>query len=218
MTADLSMINNRGVLHLLGRAMAHLRHQISFADSVQKHDLWDAHTLLFKCHSLIFTERQLEHARRWRWLAIFLPLLLILAPACHAQQRYLCTPEYTTADCKAQFAVLKPLLDKYHAEGLGPWTWLLVKSTSWTRVHSADPDSPAFTVLDKRTTVFEEALFRPVASRDGVLLAKWGMGRPDLLNLAVTHELGHAICDDRDERKADANGERLRHGLPAVCR
>jgi len=29
----------------------------------------------------------------------------------------------------------------------------------------------------------------------------------DLLNLALTHELGHALCNERNERKADANGD-----------
>jgi hypothetical protein len=58
-------------------------------------------------------------------------------------------------------AVLRPLLDKYGAGRLGDRTWVLVKSDDWKalqRQHQMDPDSPAFTVLDRRETFFEEAL------------------------------------------------------------
>ena len=31
-------------------------------------------------------------------------------------------------------------------------------------------------------------------------------------NLAITHEMGHAICQEKNERKADDDGEALREG------
>jgi hypothetical protein len=143
--------------------------------------------------------------------------LALASTAMHAQQRYLCNKGYSPADCKAQYAILKPLLDKYGADKLGPWTWLLVKSDDWASLHATDEDSPAFTSLEKRTTVFDESLLRPMPSQDAVLLAKWQLSKPDLLDLAVTHELGHALCNERDERRADANGKRLRDGLSVTC-
>ena len=38
-----------------------------------------------------------------------------------------------------------------------------------------------------------------------------------LLDLAVTHELGHAICQDQDERRADDYGRGLREKKPVNC-
>ena len=37
-------------------------------------------------------------------------------------------------------------------------------------------------------------------------------------SLAVTHELGHAICDEHDEAAADRFGEELRKGNTPPCR
>jgi hypothetical protein len=46
---------------------------------------------------------------------------------------------------------------------LGDWTWILVQSRDWKpilRRVGRDPDSPALTILEKRQTFLEEALFR----------------------------------------------------------
>ena len=118
-------------------------------------------------------------------------------------------------------SVLRPLLDKYGAGRLGEWTWVLVKSDDWKALqvaHRMDPNSPAFSVLDRRETFFEEALVSPVAPRRVELVRQWSLGMDDLLALAVTHELGHALCNEKSERKADAYGERLRSGRTVVCR
>jgi Zn-dependent peptidase ImmA (M78 family) len=40
----------------------------------------------------------------------------------------------------------------------------------------------------------------------------------DLLKLAVTHELGHALSNEKNERKADAYGEQLRRRIAVVCK
>lgn len=37
------------------------------------------------------------------------------------------------------------------------------------------------------------------------------------LDLAVTHELGHAMCGESDEIKAERFGRELRQGKMAVC-
>jgi hypothetical protein len=81
-----------------------------------------------------------------------------------------------------------------------------------------DPDSPAFTVLDRRETFFEEALVSPVTTRRVELVRQWSLGMDGLLNLAVTHELGHALCNEKNEKKADGYGERLRSGQAVVCK
>jgi len=130
-------------------------------------------------------------------------------------QHFVCNTGYSVQQCHEQMAVLRPLLDKYGAGRLGDWTWILVKSDDWKelqRAHRMDPDSPAFTVLDRRETFFEEALVSPVTERRIELVRQWSLGMDDLLKLAVTHELGHALCDEKNEKKADAYGEKLRSG------
>ena len=136
-------------------------------------------------------------------------------------QHFVCNTGYSAQQCHEQMSVLRPLLDKYGADRLGDWTWVLVKSDDWKtlqRQHRMDPDSPAFTVLDRRETFFEEALVSPVTTRRVELVRQWSLGMGDLLNLAVTHELGHALCKEKNEKKADAYGEELRKGQPVQCK
>jgi hypothetical protein len=136
-------------------------------------------------------------------------------------QHFVCDTGYSAQQCHEQMAVLRPLLDKYGASRLGDWTWVLVRSDDWKelqRQHRMDPDSPAFTVLDRRETFFEEALVSPVTTRRIELVRQWSLGMDDLLNLAVTHELGHALCNEKNEKKADAYGEELRKGIPVDCK
>ena len=138
-----------------------------------------------------------------------------------APQHFVCNTGYSAQQCHEQMSVLRPLLDRYGAGGLGDWTWVLVKSDDWKalqRQHRMDPDSPAFTVLDRRETFFEEALVSPVTTRRVELVRQWSLGMDELLRLAVTHELGHALCNEKNERKADAYGEELRKGQPVQCK
>jgi hypothetical protein len=50
------------------------------------------------------------------------------------------------------------------------------------------------------------------------LIKQWFLSMDDLLNLAVTHELGHALCNEKNEKKADTYGEELPKGQPAQCK
>ena len=138
-----------------------------------------------------------------------------------APQHFVCNTGYSAQQCHEQMAVLRPLLDRYGAAQLGNWTWVLVKSDDWKalqRAHRMDPDSPAFSVLDRRETFFEEALVSPVTERRVELVRQWSLGMEDLLKLAVTHELGHALCNEKSERMADAYGAELRSGQIVVCK
>jgi hypothetical protein len=137
-----------------------------------------------------------------------------------AKQAFVCATPYTIADCERQVAMLQARLHRYEAEKLGRWTWVLVRSEDWKpileRVHM-DPNSPAFSILERRQTFFEEALLVPEPKRQIELMSKWGIGSDRLLDLAVTHELGHALCNDPDERRADRFGQDLRRGRTANC-
>ena len=77
-------------------------------------------------------------------------------------------------------------------------------------------DSSAFTILEKRQT-FLEALFNPRPDRARTLLAKWRRPLDELMPFAVAHELGHALCKDVDEKRADEYGAQLRDSGTVRC-
>jgi hypothetical protein len=162
-------------------------------------------------------------------LAITLPcwpqsLKVIPAPmhnvALPAQIRIYCANNYTSEKCAAHAGILAAELSKYQVSQLKQWSFAVVPSDEWKQLVIAmkgNPDSPAFTVLENRTTLFESALFEPVASRTYVLFKEFRAQGGDLLDLAVTHELGHALCSDPDERRAEENGQLIRAGKTVVC-
>jgi hypothetical protein len=137
-----------------------------------------------------------------------------------ARPRFLCNTGYSIQTCNQQVAVLRRVLDRYRLAQSSDWTWVLVRSEDWKRILSERgmADSPAFTFLEKRETFIEEALLAEVDQRRRVeLLRKWQLPADQLLELAVTHELGHAFCSERDEAKADHFGQALRDNKPALC-
>lgn len=83
------------------------------------------------------------------------------------------------------------------------------------RLNSA---SPAFTALEPRETFVEEALFVHDSERSAQLMNDWSRSVPDLLEFAVSHELGHAFCGIPNEAAATRFGHDLRNGLEPQCR
>ena len=71
--------------------------------------------------------------------------------------------------------------------------------------------------LERHQTFFEDVLLVHEPKRQKELMSKWGAGLDQLLALAVTHELGHALCNDPDERRADRFGQKLREMHQASC-
>ena len=135
-------------------------------------------------------------------------------------QEFVCVSPYTISECERLVAVLRPVLDHYHAELAGQWTWVLVRSEDWnqitTRLH-LNPNSPAFSQLEMHQTFFEEVLLSPKPYREMQLLKIWHIPFPEFLDVAVTHELGHALCHEPDEAKADRAGQRLRRSQTGIC-
>lgn len=129
-------------------------------------------------------------------------------------QRLVCSSGYTQKRCHEEMVILRRALAIYPLTGLGDWTWVLVQSQEWKAImvpRGLDPDSPAFTFYPKRETFIEEALVTPMPARENELLLKWGMSRESLLDFAIRHELGHAICKDSNEKHADHVAELLKH-------
>ena len=137
------------------------------------------------------------------------------------KQHYVCNVGYTPRECQAAMTVLRKTLERYHAEALGEWTWVLVRTEDWKRLLSErkfDSDSPAFSLLPKRETFFDAALVVRGSIRGVQLRAIWRMPIEDLLDLAIRHELAHALCNEREESKADRAAIALKNGTPLSCR
>jgi hypothetical protein len=65
--------------------------------------------------------------------------------------------------------------------------------------------------------VMESSLFSATATRSAEFLHVFGVTGEALLKLAISHELGHSVCHDQDERKADDYGRALREGNIPDC-
>jgi hypothetical protein len=145
----------------------------------------------------------------------------VSSPEPGAQPHFVCNAGYSAELCRRQTEVLRGVLARYPSGALGEWTWVLVRSKDWKpmkRRLRRDPDSPAFTILRARRTFIEEALIAPAPGRSAELIGHWSRSIDDLLALAITHELGHALCNEQDEHKADAYGRVLRTGRLPDCR
>jgi hypothetical protein len=134
--------------------------------------------------------------------------------------QFFCTQDYDRHACLKDSIALRLALAPYPLDQLGAWSYVLVPSGDWTNlVHGlgGDPTSPAFSIVEQGTTVVEGSLFSATPSRNKELLLMFGAIGNALLDLAVTHELGHAICHDQDERPADDYGRGLREKKPVAC-
>lgn len=139
-----------------------------------------------------------------------------LAPA----QRFVCSARFTLEECKQSMSVLMKLLEKYRAASLGEWKWVLVRSEDWNHLLLArgiPSGVPAITVLGIRTTLFDEGLVTGPAGRVSELMDAWHLSRDALLDLAVRHELGHALCSDTSEHSAERVAKLLEQSKPVSC-
>ena len=129
--------------------------------------------------------------------------------------RYVCNTGFTKKHCEEGMSVLRKAIGNYPVAELGEWTWILVRSQDWKDILLArglNPDSPAFTYHEKRQTFIEEALVMPDPIRARELLLTWHMKMSDLLDVAVRHELGHALCSEANEENADRVARLLKMG------
>jgi hypothetical protein len=133
---------------------------------------------------------------------------------------YLCTQDYNRDECHQHALELRQVLMTYPLERLGMWSFALVPSYKWkdlVRALGGPTHSPAFTIFEQRTTVMESSLFSATATRSAKFMQVFGVTGEALLELAVNHELGHGVCLDPDERKADDYGRKLRQGKISNC-
>ncbi|MEI9978323.1 MAG: hypothetical protein WDN23_04860 [Edaphobacter sp.] len=132
-----------------------------------------------------------------------------------------CTTDYDPSQCLRNAALLAKVLERYPTERMGQWTFVLAGSALWRRTIKelgGDPESPAFSELSARVTVLEDELFETVDSRQAMVARRFGLPPGSILDYAVTHEMGHAICRERQEYLADKYGSDLRRGIAPICR
>lgn len=135
-------------------------------------------------------------------------------------QHFVCNTGYTHASCHAQMLQLAAHLAQYRDELTGDWTWVLVRSQDWRGILlglNLNPQSPAFSVLEQRRTFLSEALIAPDAYGGAELLRTFKVPLDRILDVAITHELGHAYCNEKREGEADHFGELLRNTGVAQC-
>jgi hypothetical protein len=136
-------------------------------------------------------------------------------------QHFVCETGYSQIECDQEMAVLRKAIAKYSVPELGEWTWVLVRSERWElilRNKRFNPDVPALTDPVGRTTFFEEALVAGSPGRIVQLMLVWHMAREKLLDLAIRHELGHALCDEPSEVEANRVADLLEQKRPISCR
>ena len=136
------------------------------------------------------------------------------------KQHFACNVGYTPRECQVAATVLRKALAQYPVEVLGEWRWVLVHTVDWKRILSDrkfDTHYPAFSYLPKRETFLDDALVVRSSIRGAELSAIWHMPIEDLLDLAIRHELAHALCNDPDETKAVRAAIALKNGTPLSC-
>ena len=138
-----------------------------------------------------------------------------------AKQHFACNVGYTPEECLQAETVLRKALARYPVDELGEWRWVLVRTEDWKQILSVrgfDTNHPAFSYLPKRETFVDGALVVRRSFRGAELSAIWRMPVEDLLDLAIRHELAHALCNEHDESKADRAAIALKNGTPLSCR
>ncbi len=141
--------------------------------------------------------------------------------AARGAQAIFCEVRLAVDDCKSAADILTSHLQAYPVAQLGTWTWVILPADHWNdlgRELGLDLDSPAYTCLEDRMTLIDESMLaQKDPRRNADLLRKFEMPLAKLIDFAVTHEIGHALCGFKDEYKAEAVGKRLREGQLPYC-
>jgi hypothetical protein len=147
--------------------------------------------------------------------------ILRVYTAAKGAQTIFCEIKLPMEDCSTATEILTSHLPAYPVSQLGGWTWVIVPSDHWNDLGKdlgLDSDSPAYTCIENRMTLIDESMLtQDNARRNAELLRKFELPLPKLIDFAVTHELGHALCGFKDEYKADAVGRRLREEQLPYC-
>jgi hypothetical protein len=130
-----------------------------------------------------------------------------------ADIKFYCSEHYPKDKCKEHALALRNVLKHYPIQTLGRWSFILVSSGTWDdllRVANGPPGSPTFSTLRYRDTFMSETLFLPSQLQQAEQMQLFGMGGPDLIEWAVSHELAHALCHQPNELLAQEDAREIR--------
>jgi hypothetical protein len=135
---------------------------------------------------------------------------------------FFCSQGFDQDECLRDAAALRQSLAPYPLQLLGEWSFYLVLTPDWKPLavsHGGPAVSPAFSLLLGRATVMDRCLFTCSADRKAELQKwsgiPWG---PSLVDVAISHELGHALCQEKNEGLANKYGKDLRDGKIPQCK
>jgi hypothetical protein len=149
-----------------------------------------------------------------------LPVQIRGGPKVPAAIQFFCTENYNRQDCQNDISRLRLTLARYPLERLGPWSFVLASSDEWVPLMARlrlPAQAPAFSALGKDMTVLDQSMFSGPVDRRAELSRLFGVSMPRLIDLAVSHELGHAFCKELDERKTAFFADSLRAGEAPAC-
>ena len=135
-------------------------------------------------------------------------------------QHFYCNTGFDQHVCEQHVAKLKAVLRHYPADAPEGWRWVIVRSEDWQPLLMSlrlDRRATAFSALGLRSTFLEEALFVHSPRRAAELVRDFHAPFDQLLSIAISHELGHAICHERNETSANRIAEQLRRGKHPEC-
>jgi hypothetical protein len=135
-------------------------------------------------------------------------------------QHFYCNTGFDQHMCEQHVAKLKALLRRYPVDAPEGWRWVIVRSENWRPLLVSlhlDRRATAFSALGLRSTFLEEALFAYSPTRAAELVRDFHAPFDQLLSIALSHELGHAICHESNETAANRIAEQLRRGKQPEC-
>lgn len=134
-----------------------------------------------------------------------------------AQSLY-CDASYSVPECRRQIEVLSQALRQYSTTLAPNWKWVLVKAEHWKPMLTSfhlNYDGPAVTILEDDVTLLDESLIDPRPERAAELMNGFKIRLDELLSVAISHELGHAMCHETNEFRAERIGRDLRRKISA---
>ena len=153
----------------------------------------------------------------------FKPVSLLSDGSTPTTIHFFCSQDYDNAGCVKDAIALRKALAPYPTRLLSDWSYYLVMADDWKPLvrsengNNANTTSPAFSLLLGRATVMDRSLFSGAADRVAELVKWSGLPIDQLVDVAVTHEMGHAICQDKNEGHAEDYGRQLRKAKVLDC-
>jgi hypothetical protein len=126
---------------------------------------------------------------------------------------FFCAENYPLNECKQHALILRKVLEHYPVQRLAPWSFILVPAGNWEEllhIANGQSGSPAFSALRSHDTFMSESLFAPSKLEQAIQVQLFGRYGADLLDFTVSHELGHAFCQELNESRAEDCARQLR--------